>query len=671
MSDFNENRIGFSLDVATSTSEENINKVIDKIDNLKDKIAELKDDRKGTQGERFAKMTSEIRETERELQKLTSVYNSWIQKATEIDTTPIGNVKKQTKELLDVLSQWDGKSKTFNEQVMKRFLIPNSAIDQAKVFKDIIAEINGAVNKGFNMEKGFGAISEFNQRLQKARTDAAVINELAKNGGTMQEASARVATAAEKERLKVIKQQTDLKIKQQQVQRKNAQLIKETAKTAIDQYSAVVAKLQEVQAKIRLNYINNRESDPKRYAENVKVLSKEYEFLSNKINKANRELAIMNFQYNKADMIVDKFLRRASWVLSNYAVGGVLGVASNWGNTISNVEKEMAQFNQVMPHDQGAATAMGRIAQSMGLDELANEMTSMPWDAFAQKVTAGEHSVNLFGKTLRDVDFDSFKRGMQESTGVSDDFRADLEKMQKGLLDLGVKYGESHENVIKSATLWGRMYKDNNIVLQMTDAAMKLAVADSFSIVEANKNLESSVAQWGFQIKNATDAQIVANKVCDSWTAIAHNMAVSAQDLSAANQRSAAAMRAIGIDFDTGQALLATMLRNTQQAGGEIGNAMKSIVGSIHSDKAIKDLEALGVQVYEFGENGQKQFRKVSEVLVDLMIKTQGTKTNLEDLLKDISGGKPFAPVPSNRNVKHGFISVKDPEVGKTEGNCI
>ena len=70
MSDFNENRIGFSLDVATSTSEENINKVIDKIDNLKDKIAELKDFRKGTQGEQFAQMTSEIRETERELQKL-------------------------------------------------------------------------------------------------------------------------------------------------------------------------------------------------------------------------------------------------------------------------------------------------------------------------------------------------------------------------------------------------------------------------------------------------------------------------------------------------------------------------------------------------------------------------------------------------------------------------
>ena len=112
----------------------------------------------------------------------------------------------------------------------------------------------------------------------------------------------------------------------------------------------------------------------------------------------------------------------------------------------------------------------------------------------------------------------------------------------------------------------------------MTDAAMKLAVADSFSIVEANKNLESSLVQWGFEIKNNNDAMIVSSKIIDSWTALAHKMAVSAQDLSAANQRAAQSMRAVGLSFDEGQALIATMLANTQQAGGEIGNAIKSII---------------------------------------------------------------------------------------------
>ena len=82
------------------------------------------------------------------------------------------------------------------------------------------------------------------------------------------------------------------------------------------------------------------------------------------------------------------------------------------------------------------------------------------------------------------------------------------------------------------------------------------------------------------------------------------------------------------------------MLANAQQAGGEIGNAVKSIMGSIHSKKAIEDLEAMGVAVYKFGENGKKEFREVGKVLVDLMLKTQNSKENLEKLLKDVSGGK-------------------------------
>jgi TP901 family phage tail tape measure protein len=209
-----------------------------------------------------------------------------------------------------------------------------------------------------------------------------------------------------------------------------------------------------------------------------------------------------------------------------------------------------------------------------------------------------------------------------------------------------VKYGEASEDVIKSATLWGRKYKDNQTVLTMTDAAMKLAVADSFSIVDANKNLESSLVQWGFEVKNNNDAMIVSSKIIDSWTALAHKMAVSAQDLSAANQRAAQSMRAVGLSFDEGQALIATMLANTQQAGGEIGNAIKSIMGSIHSKKAIEDIENMGVAVYKFGEDGKKEFREVGQVLVDLMIKTQNTDKNLESLLKNMAGGKRNLPQP-------------------------
>ena len=83
-----DNRISFGVDVSTGQSEESINKVIDRIDGLKDKINELKKLRTENKQDAdiFANYTKSIRDTERELSKLQSTYNSWIQKATNIDS---------------------------------------------------------------------------------------------------------------------------------------------------------------------------------------------------------------------------------------------------------------------------------------------------------------------------------------------------------------------------------------------------------------------------------------------------------------------------------------------------------------------------------------------------------------------------------------------------------
>ena len=144
-----DNRISFGVDVSTGQSEESINKVINRIDGLKDKINELKKLRTENKQDTdiFANYTKSIRDTERELSKLQSTYNSWIQKATNIDTKPIGDVKKQTQEFISLLKQWDGQSATFQKQVMSHFMIPNSAVDQLRLYKNIMGELQGYGSK--------------------------------------------------------------------------------------------------------------------------------------------------------------------------------------------------------------------------------------------------------------------------------------------------------------------------------------------------------------------------------------------------------------------------------------------------------------------------------------------------------------------------------------------
>lgn len=772
-----DNRISFGVDVSTGQSEESINKVINRIDGLKDKINELKKLRTKNKKDAdiFANYTKSIRDTERELSKLQSTYNSWIQKATNIDTKPIGDVKKQTQEFISLLKQWDGQSATFQKQVMSHFMIPNSAVDQLKLYKNIMGELQGIRSKGaVDSLKSYEALShltamansaqvaverlkatlksvsvdallrwngkgnfvnevpgywdynslikrrkiikdtydellgrfgidtvfpktqtalrqleteyqrltkeikEANNALKGATSDTSGIDKQAKATGKLAEEeeklsrirqqlnnwdgkksfsssisgfenldsysrqiqalrrayeelnavkgkngidNAKVEAAIDSvkrkyDELVAKKNQVDAELKKgtedvAKVSKKATDEESANVKKTIDEYTRLKLRMAEIQEQIKNNYVTNFKTSPALYSTNFARLSAEYREVAEAVNQADRNMARFATRADFAGRAMDRLYQRSAWFFSAIGANAIIAVPNAWYDAQVKIENSMAQFSQVM--------------------------------------ATNSHSVNAFKTALFDMDFGKLQQGLNTTSVQSKEFSRDLEYMKNSLVNLAIKYGEASDDVIKSATLWGRKYKDNQTVLTMTNAAMKLAVADSFSIVEANKNLESSLVQWGFQIKDNNDAMIVSNKIIDSWTALAHKMAVSAQDLSAANQRAAQSMRAVGLSFDEGQALIATMLANTQQAGGEIGNAIKSIMGSIHSKKAIEDLEAMGVAVYKFGENGKKEFREVGKVLVDLMLKTQNSKENLEKLLKDVSGGRlPFAPASSN-----------------------
>ena len=672
-----DNRISFGVDVSTGQSEESINKVIDRIDGLKDKINELKKLRTENKQDAdiFANYTKSIRDTERELSKLQSTYNSWIQKATNIDTKPIGDVKKQTQEFISLLKQWDGQSATFQKQVMSHFMIPNSAVDQLKLYKNIMGELQGygskkiidtgnvetalkqlvtmakdaqqAVDKLKNSLKGtnvggtgrlaeeeeklsrirqqlnswdgkspfsssisgFDNLDSYSRQIQALRRAYEELNAVkGKNGIDDTKIEAAIDSAKRKnDELATKKNQVDAELKKgtedvAKASKKASDEESANVKKTIDEYTRLKLKMAEIQEQIKNNYVTNFKTSPALYNTNFARLSAEYREVAEAVNQADRNMARLATRADLAGRAMDRLYQRSAWFFSAIGANAIITVPNAWYDAQTKIENSMAQFSQVM--------------------------------------ATNSHSVNAFKTVLFDMDFGKLQQGLNTTSVQSKEFIKDLDYMKNSLINLAVKYGEASDDVIKSATLWGRKYKDNQTVLTMTNAAMKLAVADSFSIVEANKNLESSLVQWGFQIKDNNDAMIVSNKIIDSWTALAHKMAVSAQDLSAANQRAAQSMRAVGLSFDEGQALIATMLANTQQAGGEIGNAVKSIMGSIHSKKAIEDLEAMGVAVYKFGENGKKEFREVGKVLVDLMLKTQNSKENLEKLLKDVSGGK-------------------------------
>lgn len=381
---------------------------------------------------------------------------------------------------------------------------------------------------------------------------------------------------------------------------KLGQSLQRSVSTAREQsFSGQIANLKR---QAEENYKQNFASNPMAYAQNAKALNAELQ----KLYQAQRAV--------------------------NQATKENIGLLKQWGIDTENVGHRLGYLATRMV----ASFTLDKVVQSfVQLKDVEKDMAG-----FAQVMKHGTGATNAFAKSLIEVDPRSMINGLELTGDEAKHFKHELEDMQSKLQSLAVKYGTTSHEMIESAKLWGRAYKDNNTVLALTDAATKLAVADAFDIVSANKALESSIMQWGFQINNANDAMTVSNRIVDSWTALAHNYTVSAQTLSEANKRMAQSAAEVGVSFHSAQALVSVMARKTQAEGGEIGNALKSIFGSIHSKKAIKALQEFGIEVYKVGENGERSFRKVDDVLLDLMIKAQGSKESMEDLLKAISGGK-------------------------------
>lgn len=229
---------------------------------------------------------------------------------------------------------------------------------------------------------------------------------------------------------------------------------------------------------------------------------------------------------------------------------------------------------------------------------------------------------------------------MPQLEGKSSEAIAKYQEEQRALINTASEYGESVKDVMESARLWGRMYKDQATVNTLVSQSAKLAVADNFSMAESTKAVEAAMFQYGLVAKNSAEALAYSNKIVDVYTKLSHNAGVSAQDLAAGVERSGSVAKQAGISFEFLNALIAQGTRATALSGSEIGNMLKTMLASFNSDKAVKELNKLGIATTEV-VNGTKRVRSAQAVLMDVAVAAQGTNKDLKDLWIQMSGGRP------------------------------
>ncbi len=231
---------------------------------------------------------------------------------------------------------------------------------------------------------------------------------------------------------------------------------------------------------------------------------------------------------------------------------------------------------------------------------------------------------------------------------MPNDFAENQEAMNNAMrefIQTASDYGASVEDVVEAGRLWGRIYKDVAVVQELVRASTKLSITDDMSLVEVNKGLEATMQQYAIHLNDANEAQQYSSKIIDTWAKLADNAGVTAANLAAASERAGGAAYQAGVGFDSLSAMIATMSQVTGKAGGEVGRSIRSMLVSMNTDRARKQLEQLGIAVYEFSEDGTKRLRSFEDIIPDLMRVLQTSEKDMSKVILTMSGGKHTCPL--------------------------
>lgn len=204
----------------------------------------------------------------------------------------------------------------------------------------------------------------------------------------------------------------------------------------------------------------------------------------------------------------------------------------------------------------------------------------------------------------------------------------------KDIIGIMQKWGVSLDDVSTSARAFGRMYKDLNEVIQLTNNATLLNVVDNVELENAVKGNEAALATYGKTFKSVNEVLAFSAKLMDSITALSHNTLASGTDLVDILTQSSAAAKGAKVDIDQLLSLGAASVGATgmQGQGGNIGRMLRTVFSdlSVPTKKVEESIKAVGVNMRD--TNGH--LRDAYDIILDLSKATANEALSQEDLNK-------------------------------------
>lgn len=203
-------------------------------------------------------------------------------------------------------------------------------------------------------------------------------------------------------------------------------------------------------------------------------------------------------------------------------------------------------------------------------------------------------------------------------------------------LNIMSAYEQAMQETFTTADLWRQYYQDEETVKALVRASIKLAHIGEMKLTAAAAALASVLHQYAVKLLSIYDAEQTANEIIDIWGKMSAEYGITVQQLAEANEQAGGIAYRSGIDFSYLQTLLVAFMEGSRKQGEEAGRYLRALLLWLGTADAAEQLSKLGVGCYCLDAQGQKQLRRLQEVILEAAQKQTADKES-EKLLPDIA----------------------------------
>lgn len=203
--------------------------------------------------------------------------------------------------------------------------------------------------------------------------------------------------------------------------------------------------------------------------------------------------------------------------------------------------------------------------------------------------------------------------------GLSD---TQVKTLRTDLMNLGVEYGSSFEDVAEIALRFAQAGYNMQDTLKMTKASLLALNTAELDVENSTNSLIGIMQQWGLQANQLSG-------LIDKLNYTADRNAITTQDLVDGLLNVSSVAKTAGISLNDTIGILTAMKEASGRSGKEVGNAFKSILAYIQRADSLKAFDKMGIEVYANKATGE--LLPMMTILDNMQKKWNGLSAEMQD----------------------------------------